>query len=383
MTLSRIPEGEIDKVKRNSNIVRVIQSRVVKVEKRGSNYAACCPFHKEKTPSFFVDPDKGVYNCFGCGASGDVFTFVQEYDNVSFPEAVRIVAHEENILISDDDAFSKVVLENLRKRRDDDLLLARKKKFPGKKGGKSEDNPLALKSVPFPSFCFPLGDPRCGKLNDYVRDVRGMDPQVLGEEYGVMGCIAGYYKDRIILPVFRSGELVFYQGRDITGEARAKYIGPKGVSSGDCLFNLDRARKHETVFLCEGWFSAKRVGDDATATFSNNLTDTQIRLLKVYQVKDVCLVYDPDSWHINENERKRNENRRKKRKLKAPVKRALVKLLKAGFNVSYVRLHQGDPDEVGKKYGEGYLRTFLEKGRKRVYNEMEVNVLFMKIEQEQ
>ena len=81
----------IDEVISRNDIVNVI-SGYVSLRKKGRTFEACCPFHHEKTPSFKVDRDKQLYHCFGCGAGGNVFTFIMEYENMSFPEAVQYLA---------------------------------------------------------------------------------------------------------------------------------------------------------------------------------------------------------------------------------------------------------------------------------------------------
>ncbi len=83
----------IDEVISRNDIVNVI-SGYVSLKRKGSTYEACCPFHHEKTPSFKVDREKQLYHCFGCGAGGNVFTFIMEYENLSFPEAVQYLAEK-------------------------------------------------------------------------------------------------------------------------------------------------------------------------------------------------------------------------------------------------------------------------------------------------
>ena len=85
----------IDEVISRNDIVNVI-SGYVSLRKKGRTFEACCPFHHEKTPSFKVDRDKQLYHCFGCGAGGNVFTFIMEYENMSFPEAVQYLADKWN-----------------------------------------------------------------------------------------------------------------------------------------------------------------------------------------------------------------------------------------------------------------------------------------------
>lgn len=85
------PEELVEEVRAKNDIVDVV-SGYVKLQKKGGNYWACCPFHNENTPSFSVSGNKQMYHCFGCGVSGNVFTFVMKYENYSFPEAVRMLA---------------------------------------------------------------------------------------------------------------------------------------------------------------------------------------------------------------------------------------------------------------------------------------------------
>ena len=94
----KIPQDSIDRVRDSADIVDVI-SQFVDLKQRGSNYFGLCPFHGEKTASFSVAPSKQIYHCFGCGAGGNVFSFVMEYQKVPFPESIKILAERYNIPI--------------------------------------------------------------------------------------------------------------------------------------------------------------------------------------------------------------------------------------------------------------------------------------------
>ena len=95
----RIPETKIDEIRASANIVDVI-SGYVHLKKRGKNYVGLCPFHQEKTPSFSVSEEKQIYKCFGCQAGGNVFSFLMEYKNISFVEAVQEVAEQLGIKLT-------------------------------------------------------------------------------------------------------------------------------------------------------------------------------------------------------------------------------------------------------------------------------------------
>jgi len=93
-----IPQGTIEQVQAASDIVDVVSS-YIPLKRAGRSFKACCPFHNEKTPSFFVNPEKQIWHCFGCGAGGSVFTFVMQYERISFPEAVRSLAAKAGIAV--------------------------------------------------------------------------------------------------------------------------------------------------------------------------------------------------------------------------------------------------------------------------------------------
>src|SRR5215212_5287965 len=94
----RFPQTFIDDLRRQADIVRVIQD-YVSLKKKGANWMACCPFHQEKTPSFSVSPSKDIFYCFSCGKGGSIFNFVMEIERVTFPEAVKIVAEKAHIAL--------------------------------------------------------------------------------------------------------------------------------------------------------------------------------------------------------------------------------------------------------------------------------------------
>lgn len=92
------PDEVIEEVRSSNNIVDVIGS-YVRLQKKGSSYFGLCPFHNEKSPSFSVSPNKQMYYCFGCGAGGNVFTFIMEYENQTFPEAMKVLADRAGIAL--------------------------------------------------------------------------------------------------------------------------------------------------------------------------------------------------------------------------------------------------------------------------------------------
>ena len=97
MHLMRISRARIDAIKERVDLAQVVAERGIELRRKGRHLFALCPFHSEKTPSFVVTPQRGLFHCFGCGLAGDVIGFLVRYDGVSFPEAVRLLARRAGI----------------------------------------------------------------------------------------------------------------------------------------------------------------------------------------------------------------------------------------------------------------------------------------------
>ena len=108
-----IDDRIIDDVSRSTDIVQVIAS-YIPVKKAGANFKAACPFHQEKTPSFMISPQKQIYHCFGCGAGGNVFSFLMRYENMTFPEALRYCAQKAGIQVPEKRTVSKEKVSKAR-----------------------------------------------------------------------------------------------------------------------------------------------------------------------------------------------------------------------------------------------------------------------------
>ena len=108
------PDELVEEIRSRSDIVSVL-SRFIPLQKKGANYTCCCPFHNEKTPSFSVNPTRQIYKCFGCGVGGNVFTFLQKYENMSFPEAVEYLAPIAGVALPERDT-SKEAQEKTNKK---------------------------------------------------------------------------------------------------------------------------------------------------------------------------------------------------------------------------------------------------------------------------
>src|SRR5688572_13937932 len=99
--MSLFPQHFIDDLRLQANILQVVQEHV-SLRKAGTTYKGVCPFHNEKTPSFHVNPEKGFFHCFGCGVGGDVFKFLEMYEKITFPEAVRLLAQKFGVAVPEE-----------------------------------------------------------------------------------------------------------------------------------------------------------------------------------------------------------------------------------------------------------------------------------------
>ena len=100
------PDNLIDEIRDKCNISEII-SQYIPLKRAGRNFKALCPFHQEKTPSFMVSPDKGIFHCFGCGAGGNVFNFIMKYEGLEFPQVVRMLAQKTGVKLPTTSMFTK------------------------------------------------------------------------------------------------------------------------------------------------------------------------------------------------------------------------------------------------------------------------------------
>nr|WP_270336279.1 DNA primase [Streptococcus macedonicus] len=365
--LLAIDKKLISEIKNSVNIVDVI-GEVVSLTRAGRNNIGLCPFHKEKTPSFNVIEDKQFFHCFGCGKSGDVYKFLEEYRQVSFLESVHLVAERAGIPLQDD------VQQTQTKPQNPNQILIDIHKDAAKfynavlkttKEGQEAKNYLAQRGL-------------TDELIDYFNI--GLSPnepdflyQSLAKRYDENALMASglfnlsertnrvydAFQNRIMFPLTDdSGQVVAFSGRIWTKEdlenKQAKYKNTRSTALFNKsyeLYHLDKARpvmskKHE-VYLMEGFMdviAAYRAGiENAVASMGTALTPDHVRHLKRY-AKKVILTYDGDNAGQN------------------AIAKSL-ELLK-DFNVEIVRVpEQMDPDEFIQKNSPQALANLLENNR--------------------
>lgn len=350
----------IEEIKSRSDIVKVI-SDYIKVQQSGINYKGLCPFHGEKTPSFYINTSKQIYKCFGCGEGGDVINFVMKIENLEFMDAVKLLAKDCGIEINTNmDEQSKIRMEKVKKIQDINTEAARyyfSNLIKEKNYGYEYLRRRGLDDKIIKKFGLGYAPKAWTNLMEYLIS-KGYDKETLVE----CGLVT-YKKDgnkyydrfinRVIFPIFDyRGNVIGFGGR-VLDDSLPKYLNSPDTLAFNKKYNLyglNFARKNitdRTVILVEGYMdliSLYQYGiRNVCATLGTALTIDQGNLLKRY-VDTIVISYDSDDAGV-----------------KATL-RAIDILTSVGINVKVLNLKDvKDPDEFIRKYGlEGYQKSIAD-----------------------
>lgn len=343
-----VSEGVVNQIKERIEISTLIEE-YLPLKKAGKNYVTNCPFHKDDSPSFYVSPDLNIFHCFGCGKSGDIITFVMEFEKVPFPEALRILARkagieigrykgENDILYSIHDFASDFYHKELLKS-EKVLDYLKRRGF-----GKDSIEEFQLGFAP-PGSNFIAKAKKEFKIEDLIKSG-------LAKKHN--GRIKDTFFVRLLFPLFStSGKIIGFGGRKLSKK------GPKYLNSPDTpihkkgknLYSLwhakEEIRKTEKVILVEGYFdflSLYKAGiKNAVACLGTSLTTDQAELVSRY-AKEVILFFDEDTAG------------------KIATLRSLGMLLEEGIDVKIRQGGQGkDPDEIISKQGIEAFKELIAK----------------------
>ncbi|MEZ4238895.1 MAG: DNA primase [Myxococcota bacterium] len=321
--MARIPRETVDAVRERTDIAEVI-GRHVALARRGRNLVGLCPFHQEKTPSFNVIPDKGIYHCFGCQAGGDVFRFLMTLEGLSFVEAVKELAAPVGITIEERE-LTVAERKALRQRATAfEVLDAAAGFFEAQLWTSAEGAPAreyleGRGMTPEQARSARLGWAPSGwsRLIDHLHR-QGFDPEVLAEA-GVARPRregGGYYdtlRERVIVPIRdERGRVIAFGGRLLQGEG-PKYLNTPETriyEKSKVLYGLDVARhpiqQRGRVLVVEGYFdvlSLQQAGyGEAVATCGTALTEAHLDRIRRL-TRDVVLVMDADEAGLRAAER--------------------------------------------------------------------------------
>ncbi len=305
----------LEEFKSQCDIVKVV-SHYVLLEKAGSNYRGLCPFHEEKTPSFYVNVEKGFFHCFGCGASGDVIEFVKKIENLSFGEAVQRVADLcgiESPLTGKDDEFSKYVkFTQMLSKTYVDMLFSSN----GKNALSYLLNERKMSVEDLKRFEIGYAPPNSTVVISAAKKA-GFEEQKLFS-YGFLsrgrnGSTYEFFRDRIIFPIKNSnGKIIAFGGRTI-GNAEPKYLNSpenRYFSKSKVLYLFDKAKESiknfDFAIICEGYMDAiafhKNGFVNSVAALGVNLTENHIESIRGL-TKNLLLVLDSDRAGVNAMEK--------------------------------------------------------------------------------
>jgi DNA primase len=353
----RIPDEVIDEIRSANDIVDVISERL-QVKKAGRNYLALCPFHQEKSPSFNVNPERQIYHCFGCGAGGNVFTFLMEHDKLSFPDAVRELADRAGIRLPQLSGVSGDVGEDDPAYRANELAVSYFRKALGSEKGVDALSYLrgrGLTEETIESFELGFAPPGWDGLLRAAGRV-GIRPGTL-EEAGLAVAreSGGHYdrfRDRLMFPLkVSAGRTVGFGGRAM-GDVEPKYLNSpetRVYHKGRYLYGLREARPAmrgtREVILVEGYMDLLSLHQggfhNVVASSGTAFTREQAKSISRYADK-VFIAYDGDSAGI------------------AAATRAAEELIRFGLKVRVVSFPEGaDPDSFLREMGAGALEETL------------------------
>lgn len=357
----------IEKIREQSDIISII-SEYTALTRKGSSHVGLCPFHNEKTPSFSVSDDKQMYYCFGCGAGGNVFTFVMQKENMTFPEAVQFLAEKAHI-----------DLDGMEKQYDDGGRANKKALFLEiyKKAARyyyyslnQRENEHALNYFYQRGISqevikhFGLGYAPAD-YNIFYRMMKqeGYEDEDLVES-GLFikskskGVVFDRFSDRVMFPIFNINKKVVAFGGRILGEGQPKYLNsPESLlfDKSRTLYGLHIARqeKHPYYILVEGYMDviAMHVAGftQTVASLGTAFTEGHARLLKRH-TEQVVILYDSDGAG------------------KKAALRAIPILRSQGIQVKVLQLEDSkDPDEFLKKHGADEMRKLLEEAESHVW----------------
>ena len=355
----RIPEETINDIRNSASITEVI-GHYIPLIKKGKGYTAVCPFHDDHDPSLSISEDKQIYKCFVCGNGGNVFTFVQNFKKISYPEAVAEVA--DIIGKPLDISFTAPKKENKYKRFYDlltDYVEYTNYVLIGTKLGSEAKDYLIKRGLDEDIINeFNIGfNPDGDKVYNTLKNKNYTDEEMIKVNVARMGNngIREVFSKRITFPIHNKyGDPIAFTARDFTGFSDSKYINSSETilyTKGDVIYNYHRAKQSvkqlNKVIVTEGVMDViayKRADiDNVVATLGTACSEKQVELLKEMS-NTVVLSYDGD-----------------KAGKAANIKNGAA-LLKAGVNVEVIDNNTGlDPDEIINQYDKNALRDLSSK----------------------
>ncbi len=365
------PEEIIEEVRSRNDIVDII-SGYIKLKKSGNSYFGLCPFHGEKTPSFHVIPDRQMYHCFGCGVSGNVYTFVMEYENYTFREAVEMLADRAGVALPKMEYSKEAKAEAERKNTLLEINKLAANYFyyqlrqPQGQQGYEYLKKRKLSEETMKRFGLGYSNKTSDDLYRYLKDNKGYQDSILRETglftYSERGVFDKFW-NRVMFPIMDANSRVIGFGGRVMGDGEPKYLNSpetKIFEKSRNLYGLNYARtaRKGYMLLCEGYMDVIALHQagftNAVASLGTALTERHASLLKRY-TDTVILTYDSDGAGV-----------------KAAL-RAIPMLRAVGISTKVLNMRPWkDPDEFIKNLGAEEFEKRIGEARNSFLYEIDI-----------
>ena len=358
LQMVRYSDELLDEIKSKNDIVYIVSQYVV-LKRTGRNYMGLCPFHKEKSGSFCVSPDKQIFHCFGCGVGGNVFHFISKIENLNFKESVEMLANRAGVELPVSGNFEDDKLAKLKSRVYEVNKCAAEFYHenlykPTAKPGQEYVKKRHLDNKTLKAFKIGYS----GRFNELYTELKSKG---FTEEEILASCLVNKnpdgkfidrFRNRLMFPIFDTNERVIAFGGRVLDDSKPKYINsPEDIvySKGRHLFAFNIARKYnsKTIIMVEGYMDAvslhQRGIHNAVASLGTALTEAQGRLLR-RSCEKVIIGYDADGAG------------------QAATLRGLEILQNLGCDIRILQIEGAkDPDEFVVKYGPERFQMYVDK----------------------
>lgn len=360
-----IPESFIEDLKHRLEIEQVV-APYTSLKRSGRNLTGLCPFHSEKSPSFFIYPESNSFYCFGCGVGGDLVQFVRLAEHLDYVEAVRFLARQAGLAMPEDahdEVASRQKMRLLELNREAARFFHATLNSPQGAPGLQYLRARGLSDATIRRFGLGFAPERWNTLRDAMQD-KGFTLAELSSAALIRMSEKGsfdQFRNRVIFPIIDlRGAVIAFGGR-ILGDGKPKYLNSADTpvfkkSNGLFALNIAKATRRKQLVLCEGYMDAIAIHqagfDNAVATLGTSLTPEQARLIARYTA-EVVICYDSDEPGQRATER------------------AAALFAQTGIKVRVLTMPDAkDPDEYIKKFGAARFAQLLEQSANATEHEV-------------